>query len=220
MKPIILFCDFDGTITMNDNIIAIMKQFQPEGWKDILEKAMNQEISIKETIGSMFALLPSTLKDEVIRFAIANMQIRPGFSEFLSYCHEQQIYFLVTSGGIDFFVYPTLQPYGIEKDQIFCNTSNFNHERILIEWPHPCDEHCSQNCGMCKATLIRSYPADQYTRILIGDSITDFAGAKLADFIFARSHLATECGKLHMPYYAYENFFEVMEQLMILKTTL
>jgi 2-hydroxy-3-keto-5-methylthiopentenyl-1-phosphate phosphatase len=220
MKPIVLFCDFDGTITLNDNIIAIMKQFEPEGWKDILKKAMNQEISIKQTIGSMFALLPSTQQEEVIHFALDNMQIRPGFAEFLSYCREQQIQFFVTSGGIDFFVYPTLLPFGIEKEQIFCNKSNFEQEQIKIEWPHPCDEFCDQDCGMCKATLIRSCSAENYTRILIGDSITDFAGAKLADFIFARSHLAAECSKLAMPYYTYESFFEVIEQLTMLKTTL
>jgi 2-hydroxy-3-keto-5-methylthiopentenyl-1-phosphate phosphatase len=220
MKPIVIFCDFDGTITLNDNIIAIMKHFHPEGWKEILEKAMNQEISIKQTIGSMFALLPTSLKEEVIRFSLDNMQIRPGFAEFLNFCHEQEIHFFVTSGGIDFFVYPTLLPFGIEKEQIFCNKSNFNKEQIMIEWPHPCDAFCSQDCGMCKAALIRTYPADQYIRILIGDSITDFAGAKLADFIFARSHLATECSKLQMPYFAYESFFEVIEQLTILKPTL
>jgi 2-hydroxy-3-keto-5-methylthiopentenyl-1-phosphate phosphatase len=220
MKPIVIFCDFDGTITLNDNIIAIMKHFQPEGWKDILERAMNQEISIKQTIGSMFALLPSSQQEKVTRFALDNMQIRPGFAEFLGFCREQQIQFLVTSGGIDFFVYPTLLPFGIEKEQIFCNMSNFNQEQIIIEWPHPCDALCIHDCGMCKATLIRSYPADRYIRILIGDSITDFAGAKLADYIFARSHLATECSKLHMPYFAYESFFEVLEQLTILKTTL
>jgi 2-hydroxy-3-keto-5-methylthiopentenyl-1-phosphate phosphatase len=220
MKPLVIFCDFDGTITLNDNIIAIMKQFQPLGWKEILEKAMNQDISIKKTIGSMFALLPSAHKEEVIRFALDNMQIRPGFKEFIHYCDEQKIQFLVTSGGIDFFVDPTLLPLGIKKEQIFCNGSNFNHERILIEWPHPCDEECNQDCGMCKATLIRSYDATHYTRILIGDSITDFAGAKLADFIFARSHLAIECSKLEMPFYAYESFFEVIDQLTLLQTTL
>jgi 2-hydroxy-3-keto-5-methylthiopentenyl-1-phosphate phosphatase len=213
MKPIVIFCDFDGTITINDNIIAIMKHFQPDGWKEILEQAMNQTLSIQQAIGSMFALLPSSLKDEVIRFALDNMQIRSGFNEFIHYCRDNHIQFLVTSGGIDFFVYPTLLPFGIQSEQIYCNKSDFNHEHITIEWPHPCDELCDQGCGMCKATLIRSYSADQYTRILIGDSITDFAGAKLVDIIFARSHLANECSKLQMPFYAYESFFEVIDQL-------
>lgn len=220
MKPIVIFCDFDGTITLNDNIIAIMKHFQPEGWTVILDQVMNQEISIKHAIGSMFELLPSSMKDEVIGYALDNMLIRPGFTEFLSYCRSEQIKLLVTSGGIDFFVYPTLLPLGIDRSHIYCNGSNFEQSQIFIEWPHPCDSLCIQDCGMCKATLIRSYPEEQYTRILIGDSITDFAGAKLADYIFARSHLAQECSNLQMPYYAYESFYEIMEELADLQTNL
>ena len=31
----IIFCDFDGTITENDNIIAIIRHFNPPGWEPI-----------------------------------------------------------------------------------------------------------------------------------------------------------------------------------------
>jgi 2-hydroxy-3-keto-5-methylthiopentenyl-1-phosphate phosphatase len=220
MKKLVVFCDFDGTITINDNIIAIMRHFQPDGWEQIVDKVMKQQITIQNAIGSMFALLPSVRKEEVIRFALDNMQIRSGFSAFLTYCRDNQIEFLVTSGGIDFFVYPTLLPLGIEANQIFCNNSDFSGERISIIWPHPCDDACNQGCGMCKTTLIRSYSPEQYVRIMIGDSVTDFAGAKLADIVFARSHLAVECSKLHMSYYAYESFYEVLTQLSELQTQL
>jgi 2-hydroxy-3-keto-5-methylthiopentenyl-1-phosphate phosphatase len=217
MKKLVVFCDFDGTITINDNIIAIMKHFQPAGWEPIVEQVMTQQMTIQDAIGSMFALLPTSRKDEIIRFALDNMQIRAGFSAFLSYCQANQIEFLVTSGGIDFFVYPTLLPLGIERNQIFCNKSDFSGERITIIWPHPCDEACDQGCGMCKTTLIRAYSPEHYVRIMIGDSVTDFAGAKLADIVFARSHLAAECNKLNMPYHAYESFNEVIAQLSILQ---
>jgi 2-hydroxy-3-keto-5-methylthiopentenyl-1-phosphate phosphatase len=220
MKPLVIFCDFDGTITMNDNIIAIMKHFNPDGWDLILNKAMNQNLSIQEAIGSMLGLLPASLKQEIIRFALDNMKIRPGFGEFITYCRDHQIQFLVTSGGIDFFVYPTLLPFGIPKENIYCNESDFSGENLVIVWPHPCDDQCDQHCGMCKATLIRSYSSEDYTRVMIGDSITDFAGAKLADIVFARSHLASECTKLQMPYHPYESFFEIMEQLNALRTSL
>jgi 2-hydroxy-3-keto-5-methylthiopentenyl-1-phosphate phosphatase len=219
MKPFVIFCDFDGTITMNDNIIAIMRHFNPDGWDEIVEKAMKQSISLQQAIGSMLGLLPASLKQEIIRFALDNMKIRPGFGEFVQYCRDQQIHFLVTSGGIDFFVYPTLLPFGVPQEHIYCNESDFSGENLAIVWPHPCDDHCHQGCGMCKATLIRSYSSEHYTRILIGDSVTDFAGAKLADLVFARSHLAAECTKLQMPFYAYESFFEVMDQLTVLKAS-
>ena len=39
-KERIIFCDFDGTITVNDNIVAIMKHFNPDGWEGIVEQIM------------------------------------------------------------------------------------------------------------------------------------------------------------------------------------
>jgi 2-hydroxy-3-keto-5-methylthiopentenyl-1-phosphate phosphatase len=31
-KSLVLFCDFDGTITEKDNIVAIMRRFAPPQW--------------------------------------------------------------------------------------------------------------------------------------------------------------------------------------------
>lgn len=212
-KQPVIFCDFDGTITVNDNIVAIMKHFQPTGWDTLVNQVINREITVQEGVGRMFSLLPSSRKEEVVQYALDNIRIRPGFQELLDYCKEQDIKFLVTSGGIDFFVYPTLQPFGIRQEDIFCNRGDFQGEQVLIEWPHPCDEECENGCGMCKTTIIRSYPRDEYLRILIGDSITDFAGAQLADVVFARSHLLDRCEELKMPHHPYDDFHQLLDGL-------
>ena len=47
MKQPIIFCDFDGTITTNDNLIAIMKHFDPPGWEPIKDEILAQTISIR-----------------------------------------------------------------------------------------------------------------------------------------------------------------------------
>lgn len=209
----IIFCDFDGTITENDNIVAIMKHFNPAGWEDIVKQIIEQQISIREGVGQMFALLPTSRKKEIIQYAINNAVIRDGFKELLDYCDTHQIPFLVTSGGIDFFVYPLLSPFAIEHEQIFCNGSDFSGERITITWPHQCDELCHNDCGMCKVRIIRAYPKEEYKRIVIGDSVTDFEAAKLADLVFARSHLMEQCEKLNIPYIPFHNFHEVISHL-------
>lgn len=209
----VIFCDFDGTITNNDNIVAIMKHFDPPGWTDIVSRILDRSISIREGVGAMFNLFPASRKDEIVRYSIENAVIRPGFPELLDYCREHGIEFYVTSGGIDFFVYPLLAPFPIEPDHIYCNGSSFDGETIRIEWPHPCDEHCKVDCGMCKTTIIRRFPADRYERILIGDSVTDFEGAKLAELVFARSHLLDKCEELGIPYIPFETFHEVTNAL-------
>lgn len=213
MKQPVIFCDFDGTITENDNIVAIMRHCDPPGWKEIVQGIIDGTITIRHGVGSLFGLLPTAKKEEIILYSIENAIIRRGFAELLEYCRAQNIEFLVTSGGIDFFVYPLLAPYPIPTDRIFCNGSDFSGERIRIVWPHPCDDTCGKDCGMCKTTIIRSYPREACYRILIGDSVTDFEGAKLADLIFARSHLADKCRELGLPFYPYETFHDVIAQL-------
>src|SRR5690606_7712241 len=111
--------------------------------KDIIDRV----ISIREGVGRMFALLPTSRQDEIIDYAINNAKIRKGFAELLAFCREKQIPFYVTSGGIDFFVYPLLKPFDIKPDHIYCNASDFSGERIEILWPHRCDEACDNDCG-------------------------------------------------------------------------
>lgn len=212
-KKKIVFCDFDGTITVNDNIIAIIKHFNPEGWEELVKQTISTEISIKEGVGSLFRLLPASMKDEVIRFSISNAKIREGFAQFVDFCKQEGIELYITSGGIDFFVYPILAEFKIDPDHIYCNGSNFSGERIEILWPHYCDEHCQNDCGMCKPTVMRKFPTEQYERIIIGDSVTDFEGAKLADRVYSRSHLTEKCHELGIPYTAFETFYDIIEAM-------
>ncbi len=212
-KKFVIFCDFDGTITVNDNIIAIMKQFQPPGWDAIVERILSKQMTIREGVGTMFSLLPTSRRAEIEHYSIHNITIRDGFAELLAFCKEQQIEFFVTSGGIDFFVYPTMAPFAIERDHIYCNHSDFSGDTIRVTWPHPCDEHCQNDCGMCKTTVMRRFPPEEYTRIVIGDSITDVEAAKIGDLVFARSHLIESCKQLGIAYHPYESFHEVASTL-------
>ncbi|MFD0958866.1 2-hydroxy-3-keto-5-methylthiopentenyl-1-phosphate phosphatase [Paenibacillus chungangensis] len=212
-KKRIVFCDFDGTITVNDNIIALIKHFNPPGWEDIASRTIATELSIKEGVGRMFRLLPSSMKEEMIQYSISNARIREGFQTFLNYCKGNDIQVLVTSGGIDFFVFPLLEPFGIPKEHIFCNGSDFSSPQTEILWPHPCDDHCANDCGMCKTTIMRRYPASKYERIIIGDSVTDFEGAKQADIVFSRSHLTEKCRELGIPHNEYETFHDIIHAM-------
>ncbi|MCD1260281.1 2-hydroxy-3-keto-5-methylthiopentenyl-1-phosphate phosphatase [Paenibacillus athensensis] len=212
-KKRIVFCDFDGTITQNDNIVAIMKHFNPPGWEELVQQLMDGKLSIRQTVGRMFAMLPTSRQAEIVDYAIHNATIRSGFGAFVDYCKEREITLLVTSGGIDFFIYPLLAPFPIPREHIYSNASSFAGDTIEILWPNGCDEHCDNDCGMCKTTIIRSYDPARYHRILIGDSVTDFAGAKLVDTVFARSHLIGLCEELELPFYPFETFYDVMKHL-------
>lgn len=217
-KQPIIFCDFDGTITDNDNIVAIMKHFKPEGYEAVMEATLNRSISIREGVGRMFALFPSSQKAEIISYVLEQAVIREGFSEFLDYLRSDNIPFYVTSGGIDFFVDPLLEPFGIPAEHVFCNSADFEGGHIRITWPHPCQEPCINDCGMCKVTVMKDFPAGEYTRILIGDSITDFEGAKKADLVYSRSTLTERCKELGVNHVPFDTFTDILEDMTTKKS--
>jgi 2-hydroxy-3-keto-5-methylthiopentenyl-1-phosphate phosphatase len=210
-KPVI-FCDFDGTITKKDNIVMLMKQFAPPEWDELKDKVLSQEISIQEGVGKMFSLLPTSKKQEITNYVLEHAEIREGFETFVAYTNNESIPLYIVSGGIDFFVQPMLESFTINGD-IYCNESDFSGEKINITWPHSCDEHCDNDCGCCKPSIIRQFDSENYERIVIGDSITDLAGAKLADHVLAREFLLEKCQSLHLSHTSFETFFDVIDYL-------
>jgi 2-hydroxy-3-keto-5-methylthiopentenyl-1-phosphate phosphatase len=211
-KTPIIFCDFDGTITLSDNIVSIMKHFAPPEWETLKDSVLNQTISIREGVGKMFSLLPSKLKEEIVQHVEKIGIFRAGFSEFVTFTKEQEIPLYIVSGGIDFFVYPILKDY-MEKEYIYCNASDFSNDTIDIIWPHACDEYCSNDCGCCKPSILRQFDSEKYEKIVIGDSITDLQAAKLADRVYARDFLVDKCEELQIPYTPFENFMEIIQDL-------
>ncbi|WP_199426447.1 2-hydroxy-3-keto-5-methylthiopentenyl-1-phosphate phosphatase [Thermaerobacillus caldiproteolyticus] len=212
MKKPILFCDFDGTITNSDNIVAIMKQFAPPEWETLKDDVLAQRLTVQEGVGKMFSLLPSRLKEEITDFILQTARIRDGFREFVAFTKQHGIPLYVVSGGIDFFVYPLLDGL-IEKEFIFCNGSDFSGETIQIVWPYSCNEHCHNGCGCCKPSLLRKLSKPDAFNIVIGDSITDLAAAKLADHVIARDFLLEKCNELSISHTPFTTFFDVIDVL-------
>lgn len=212
MKKLAVFCDFDGTITEKDNIIAIMKKFAPPEWDAIKDDILSERVSIREGVGKLFALLPSRLKEEISEFALEQAKIREGFEAFVQFLKEERIPLYIVSGGIDFFVYTILEPYGPFED-IYCNGSDFTGEKIKILWPNSCDEKCTNDCGCCKPSIIRKLEGDQLYKIVIGDSITDVQAAKQADFVLARELLLEKSKELNLNHSPFHTFYDCKTEI-------
>lgn len=211
LKPV-LICDFDGTITENDNIVQIMKHFQPPGWENSKNAVLSREVSVREGVGKMFSLLSSAEKENIIQFVLSTAVIRKGFREFVHYARENEFPLYIVSGGIDFFVKPILEGI-ISEELIYCNSASFKGETIEILWPHICDTSCQNDCGCCKPSIIRELADESNEIIVIGDSVTDLEAAKLSDFVIARDYLLENCRELSLEHEAFTDFFDVINIL-------
>lgn len=114
MKKPIVCCDFDGTITKNDNIIRIMKHFAPSEWTKLKDDVLTKEITIQEGVGQMFQLLTSDQKEAIQSFILEDTEIREGFKPFVDHVKKADIPFYVLSGGMDFLFIPYSRALWIE----------------------------------------------------------------------------------------------------------
>lgn len=220
MTNIRIFCDFDGTITETDNIVAIMQQFAPDESKAIVEAVLSKTIGIKEGVHQMFQLLPSDKRTDITQFVLQQARIRDGFDEFVKFAHAENIPFYVISGGIDFFVEPLLAPFG-PFNGIYCNAASFDEAFIDVKFPYACaplcDHYETQACGCCKPTIMERHSDDDTYRIVIGDSVTDFEAAKHADAVFARDRLQKKCAELqiaHTPFTTFHDCLAALKRLL------
>lgn len=215
MKKPIVCCDFDGTITKNDNIIRIMKQFAPSEWTKLKDGVLSKEITIQEGVGQMFQLLKSDQKDAIQSFILEDTEIREGFKQFVDEV-KKQIFLSMYLAGDGLFVYPILEGI-VDRDDIYCNHASFVEDHIQIEWPHACDTQCQNGCGCCKPSIIRKLTHEDDFIIMIGDSVTDVEAAKHADLTFARDYLLNECQELGLVHKEYDTFIDLQAQFVQIK---
>lgn len=243
-KPVI-FSDFDGTITERDVIVMIMEAFAPPEWKKIVHEIMEtRTLSIREGVRRLFELIPGVKKDEIVSFVLDHVKLRPGFAEFLTYCRDADIPFIVVSGGVDFFIEPILAPYqalypditvksppiplqggtllpGVKQDsssvlKVYCNGAAFHEKTIELLTPYfKADCTACGQCACCKLSILDQYPPEVYFRIAIGDSLTDLAMGKAADRTFAREPLIRYMTAEQYPYTPYETFFDIQKTLSL-----
>ncbi len=205
-RPAVVLCDFDGTMTTEDIIVEVWRRFAKEGWQREVEEILSQRKTLKEGVAGVFAQIPTSCVCDIIQHAKDVVRFRPGLQEFLAFCQEQGLEFVVASGGIDFFVHPVLEPLKPWIKRIYTVPADLSGDTIRLLHPYGC-----QSCGLCKARVMEDYPG--WFRILIGDSLTDLHGALGADLVFARDRLRRMLQELGRPYEPFETFSDVQEIL-------
>jgi 2-hydroxy-3-keto-5-methylthiopentenyl-1-phosphate phosphatase len=215
-RPVVVCSDFDGTITRRDAIVVALEKFAPIEWQAITHKILHERsLTVRDGLPMLYDLIPSVLKDEMNAYLAEAVELREGFSTFMAWRSGMGIPFKVISGGLDAFIHPLLSPWQGDYT-LYSNVANFEGDTIGIDTPYaPEPEGCSVcgKCGCCKVRVLEAWPASNFYRVAIGDSVTDFGMAQVADLVFARSALAEELDMLKVPYVPYTTFHDIQAEL-------
>lgn len=205
-----VFCDFDGTISIEDATDFILSRYADPEWEAIEDQWKRGEIGSAECMQHQISLIHATR--QILDKALDEVSIDPGFAVFNDLCWSHGIPITVISDGVDYFIQRILARHQLEHLPVIANRltiSGLNgHTAYSLSSPYS-DSACASASGVCKCRAVSSPDM----RIYIGDGRSDFCVSDKPDLIFAKGKLAEFCADRGISFIAYRQFSDITPAL-------
>jgi 2-hydroxy-3-keto-5-methylthiopentenyl-1-phosphate phosphatase len=208
--PVILACDFDGTITLEDVTNLIWDAHLPFDWRTVLLPAPGgPETTALEIIERGYREVrspPAALLDEVR----PRVHLRGGFEALVARCRTRGWPLHVISHGLDFYLRGLL-PAGIPFSAF---EGAFAGGRWRVALPAATALAAGEDFKVHVLEALRARHPGHAT-VYVGDGRLDFPAARHADHVFAvrGSPLATLCRREQVACREFEHFDEILAAL-------
>ena len=205
-----LVVDFDGTITEQDLLDAIALTFgDEEVYREVDEGLDDHSLSLNEVIRREFEPVRAPL-DEVQRWVLDNVRVRPGFREVVDLAHERGWRFAIVSSGFRELIEPVLEREGLTGVELLSNTVDPDPDgwKVRFRVSEVCDV-CGQPCKRSTTAAL----ADGTELVYVGDGYSDRCAAESADLVFARRGLASYLAERGVPFERFEDFHSIARSL-------
>lgn len=201
----IVFCDFDGTITDRETLMALFMHLLPDEAKRYGQAMFDRRMTLRQGVGGLIRELPSSRYDEIAEFS-RTCGIRPGFTDFLDFLEEKGVPFVLLSGGLRVMVETILGDLIHRCHRVFALDLDRSGEYL-----EPVSDFVSDTELMEKSRVMAQF--DYEEAVAVGDGITDIGMARTADRVFARKRLAGYLKGENLPLTVWETFPEIVSAL-------
>jgi len=211
LNNLVIFSDFDGTISIQDVNDEIFKEFGDKQSQVIENKLQKNLISDRKAMEKQYELLDMS-KNDFESFIYKNIDIDPYFKEFYEMIKEKNIKISIISGGFVEYIVIALNKANITfEHSIYANTIEFNKDSTKPNFLHDINE-CEEifgPCGNCKNKILKE--VNDKKIIYIGDGLTDRCVADMADHLLVKSNSILEkyCVKNNIAHNKFTSFKDV-----------
>lgn len=203
-KPYV-FCDFDGTITAEESLQAVLEHFLPREWHRMKSKLESGAVTLRDGVREMLESISSDQYPDTLDF-VRKIPLRPGFAELLAFLRDRAVPFVVISGGVRGMVEAGLGDLTGQVDEIFAVDVDDSGPFLKV--------HSGFEGGdelVAKAAVMDRFDAD--FRVVIGDGMTDYNMARHGDLVFARDRLAGYLSKNRIDHIQWNDFYDIRKTL-------
>lgn len=213
--------DFDGTISRTDVGEAILEEFAPAEWREIVELHRAGKIGTRESLARQFASVRTREEEifeiaiqrglpEMLRFVDRVAQVDDTFGEFVAFCRRNGLLLEVVSEGLDLYIGHLLRNWNLDLP-VRTNHVILDRGRVRIEYPWS-DATCTL-CRTCKLLRLFQLRTEGYRIAYVGDGHSDLCPAIEADLVLAKDELARLCREENIDFIPFERFSDVQREL-------
>jgi len=200
-NKIIIFSDFDNTITICDILDSIIiERSSYEEYKRVENLLLENSLKYEQYLFDMFDGIEYKLSN------ISNKLIDIYFKDFYIWIKQNNIDFYIISSGFKKIVQHML-PY-VDSGLIFSNDINIDKNNL---WTVELYDR-NNNCSINKNDIIKLKNKNSYKTIFIGDGLSDFKVMGNVDYLLCKkdSLLHNKCINENCSHITFTNFSEVI----------
>lgn len=202
-------CDFDGTVTVEDISFMLLDTFTDGGWRQWEEEYEAGRISVGRFNAEVFGMVRADRRT-MLDYIRDRVEIRPGFVEFVSWCHQRGFRLVIVSNGLQFYIERILGDMGMADIEVHAARTRFCPDGLRVEYVGP--DGTVLDSGF-KESFTRLFLADGYRVVYIGDGRSDFAPASMCHQVFAvvdNNSLLTRCREGNVDCHPFADFHGVI----------
>ncbi len=206
----IVFFDFDNTITMGDVFDNMLLKFSEDNaWRDLEERWRGKEIGSRECLEGQIKTVSVTRKS--LDAYLSRIKLDPYFKKLLRFLRAKRVKTVVLSDNFDYLLNRILIKNGIRNLKVYSNKAELANGRLMPNFPFT-DRKC-RVCAHCKKKNLLSNINGHSPVIYIGDGQSDICPANYADKVFAKDSLLDYCRKNRLPHIPYKSLKKVYRYL-------
>jgi 2-hydroxy-3-keto-5-methylthiopentenyl-1-phosphate phosphatase len=199
--------DFDGTITKDDLLDRIAREFGDPAVYQAVEDGLHAgTVTLQECITREYE--PVTMPmDEAVAWVLANVRVRSGLPELVSLARAEGWHVTVLSSGFEELIRPVLAHAGVDGVEVVANTVDVGPDGWRVQWRE------ETICAVCGEACKRGGLPAEGEIVYVGDGISDRCAAQAADRVFATRGLARYFDEHDLPYEPFGDFHDVVRAL-------
>ena len=206
-KKILIQCDFDGTVTVDDISFMLLDAFATGDWRKLDDEYTAGKITVGEFNDRAFAMLRAG-KKEMLDYLKGKVVVRAGFKEFVKLCQEKGIRLVIISNGWDFYVKQILGDIGINGVEYHSAETYFEGGKLQVRYIGPEGQVVDTEF---KEKYVRKFNNEGYDVVYVGNGTSDLSPARGARKIFATDSLLENCRKAGINCVPFTSFDEICQ---------